>query len=147
MKNTLHITIQSFSYRKGYPEDPTGNGGGFVFDCRGILNPYRFGDLRYLTGKDKEIEDFFMERTKMPDFLESAKKVISISIEDYLARNFSDLQINFGCTGGQHRSVYSAEQITKYIREKYPQVEITLNHTNAENWEEKISTEENTNTV
>ncbi len=137
MSEQLHITIQSFSYRKGYPEDLTGNGGGFVFDCRGILNPYRFGDLRYCTGKDKEIEDFFMEKSQMPEFLQSVKNIITISIEDYLNRNFSDLQINFGCTGGQHRSVYSAEQTAKYIHEKYPQIMITLNHTNKENWELK----------
>ncbi len=137
MSNRLRITIQSFSYRKGYPEDPTGNGGGFTFDCRGILNPYRFGDLRYYTGKDKEIEEFFMEKSKMPEFLESVKKIIDISIEDYLNRDFSDLQINFGCTGGQHRSVYSAEQIAKYCKEKYPQTDVILNHTNSENWELK----------
>ncbi|MDR2123112.1 MAG: ATP-binding protein [Flavobacteriaceae bacterium] len=137
MNTPLHIVVQSFSYRKSYPEDPTGNGGGFVFDCRGILNPYRFGDLRYYTGKDKEVIDFFTEKTKMPDFLESVKKIVSISIDDYLERNFSDLQINFGCTGGQHRSVYSAEQIAEYIKTKYPQIKITLRHTNEEYWEVK----------
>jgi UPF0042 nucleotide-binding protein len=137
MNDTLHITIQSFSYRKGYPEDPTGNGGGFVFDCRGILNPYRFGDLRYLTGKDKEIAVFFAQETQMPEFLKSVENSISISVDNYLNRNFSDLQINFGCTGGQHRSVYAAEQIAEYIRKKYPQTVITLNHTNQKNWEVK----------
>lgn len=134
MKKTLHILVQSFSYRKGYPEDPAGNGGGFVFDCRGILNPYRFGNLKYLTGKDKEVEEFFVEKTDMPEFIESIKKIIDITINNYLEREFSDLQINFGCTGGQHRSVYSAEKIALYIIEKYPQTRVSLVHTNSKNW-------------
>lgn len=137
MKDLLHITIQSFSYRKGYPEDSSGNGGGFVFDCRGILNPYRFGNLRYQTGKDKEVADFFIKNTQMPDFLKSVKNIISISIENYLERNFSHLQINFGCTGGQHRSVYSAEETAKFISEKFPQAKVSLIHTNQNNWELK----------
>lgn len=135
MKKTLHILVQSFSYRKGgYPEDPAGNGGGFVFDCRGILNPYRFGNLKYLTGKDKEVEEFFVEKTDMPEFIESIKKIIDITINNYLEREFSDLQINFGCTGGQHRSVYSAEKIALYIIEKYPQTRVSLIHRNSKNW-------------
>lgn len=134
MKKTLHILVQSFSYRKGYPEDPAGNGGGFVFDCRGILNPYRFGNLKYLTGKDKEVEEFFVEKTDMPEFIESIKKIIDITISNYLEREFSDLQINFGCTGGQHRSVYSAEKIALYIIEKYPQTLVSLVHRNSKNW-------------
>lgn len=134
MKKTLHILVQSFSYRKGYPEDPAGNGGGFVFDCRGILNPYRFGNLKYLTGKDKEVEEFFVEKTGMPEFIESIKKIIDITISNYLEREFSDLQINFGCTGGQHRSVYSAEKIALYIIEKYPQTLVSLVHRNSKNW-------------
>ncbi|WP_181042879.1 RapZ C-terminal domain-containing protein [Apibacter adventoris] len=134
MKKTLQILVQSFSYRKGYPEDPAGNGGGFVFDCRGILNPYRFGNLKYLTGKDKEVEEFFVEKTDMPEFIESIKKIIDITINNYLEREFSDLQINFGCTGGQHRSVYSAEKIALYIIEKYPQTRVSLVHRNSKNW-------------
>lgn len=134
MKKTLQILVQSFSYRKGYPEDPTGNGGGFVFDCRGILNPYKFGNLKYLTGKDKEVEEFFVEKTDMPEFIESIKKIIDITINNYLEREFSDLQINFGCTGGQHRSVYSAEKIALYIIEKYPQTRVSLIHRNSKNW-------------
>lgn len=134
MKEPLHIIVQSFSYRKGYPEDISGNGGGFVFDCRGILNPYRFGELKYLTGKDKEIEEFFLKRTEMPEFIESVKKVIAITIKNYINREFSNLQINFGCTGGQHRSVYATEQIAAYIKENYPQTKVSLLHTNSENW-------------
>ncbi|WP_128330433.1 RNase adapter RapZ [Apibacter sp. HY039] len=135
MNKPLEITVQSFSYRKGYPEDSTGNGGGYVFDCRGILNPYRFGELRYLTGKDQEIKEFFQEKTVMPSFLDCIQNIISISIDNYVERNFSSLQINFGCTGGQHRSVYAAEQIAKYIKSNYPSVNVQLNHTNSENWE------------
>ncbi|MGM5630520.1 RNase adapter RapZ [Apibacter raozihei] len=137
MNKPLEITVQSFSYRKGYPEDSTGNGGGYVFDCRGILNPYRFGELRYLTGKDQEIKEFFQEKTVMSSFLDCIQNIISISIDNYVERNFSSLQINFGCTGGQHRSVYAAEQIAKYIKSNYPSVNVQLNHTNSENWELK----------
>lgn len=135
MNKPLEITVQSFSYRKGYPEDSTGNGGGYVFDCRGILNPFRFGELRYLTGKDQEIKEFFQEKTVMPSFLDCIQNIISISIDNYVERNFSSLQINFGCTGGQHRSVYAAEQIAKFIQSNYPSVNVRLNHTNSENWE------------
>ncbi|MDR3272101.1 MAG: ATP-binding protein [Flavobacteriaceae bacterium] len=135
MSEKLQITIQSFSYRKGYPKDLTGNGGGFVFDCRGILNPYRFGNLRFLTGKDPEIANFFTENTQMPQFLEWVQKLIDITVSKYLDREFSHLQINFGCTGGQHRSVYSAEQTAKYIQEKYPHTEVAINHLNSKNWE------------
>lgn len=135
MSEKLTIVIQSFSYRNGYPEDTSGNGGGYVFDCRGILNPYRFGDLRYKTGKDKEIEEFFLNNTAMPEFLSHIQQIVTISVDEYLKRNFNHLQLNFGCTGGQHRSVYSAEKTAKFIKEKYPQVEIIINHLNQKKWE------------
>lgn len=135
MTGILHISIQSFSYRNGYPEDTLKNGRGYVFDCRGILNPYHFGNLRFLTGKDEEIENFFLLKTKMPKFLDLVKDIISISIDEYLNRSYPFLQINFGCTGGQHRSVFCAEQITKFCKEKYPQTKVTLLHTNQNNWQ------------
>ena len=137
MSEKLQITVQSFSYRNGYPEDPTGNGGGFVFDCRAISNPYYFEHLRFLTGKAPEMEDFFTKDTQMPCFLESVKKIVELAVTDYLDRGFACLQINFGCTGGQHRSVYSAEQTAAYLRKKYPQAEVILNHLNSANWKLK----------
>lgn len=124
----LVIKINSFSYIKtGYPADESVNGGGFVFDCRGILNPGRFEEYKTLTGRDKSVIDFLEQRTEMPDFLNSVYNIVSVSVEDYIRRGFSSLMINFGCTGGQHRSVFAAEALTRYLRNKY-KVKIELNH-------------------
>ncbi|VDH03456.1 RapZ C-terminal domain-containing protein [Bergeyella zoohelcum] len=125
----LHIDIHSFSYKKkGYPKDETGNGGGFCFDCRGILNPGRIDEYKSQTGKDITVQEYLEQKTMMPQFLTNIKALISITIEDYLNRNFEHLQINFGCTGGQHRSVYSAEKIAEFIKEKYPQTQVSITH-------------------
>ena len=129
MSNTLKVEIHSFSYKKGgIPKDNSGNGGGFVFDCRGILNPGRIEEYKIQTGNDVAVQDYLEEKTQMPDFLNAIKTIVSINIEDYLARGFENLQINFGCTGGQHRSVYSAIKIAEFIKEKYPEVIVVINH-------------------
>lgn len=125
----LYIEIHSFSYKKGgIPKDNSGNGGGFAFDCRGILNPGRIDEYKAQTGKDLPVQEFLENNTEMPRFLDLIKNLVSITIDDYLARDFENLQINFGCTGGQHRSVYSAEKMAEFIREKYPQTKVTVNH-------------------
>ena len=125
----LHIDIHSFSYKKGgIPKDETGNGGGYCCDCRGILNPGRIDQYKEQTGRDTEVQEYLETQTKMPEFLEYIKHLVSITIEDYLSRGFEHLQINFGCTGGQHRSVYSAEKITDFIKENYPQASVKLTH-------------------
>ena len=130
----LVITINSFSFIKtGYPTDETKNGGGFVFDMRGILNPGRFDDYKHLSGFDKPVKDFLEQQTKMPEFLNSVYSIIDISVEDYIKRDFEHLTINFGCTGGQHRSVYAAEALARHLRNKF-KVKINLNHNNKENW-------------
>ena len=130
----LVVTINSFSFIKtGYPTDETKNGGGFVFDMRGILNPGRFDAYKHLSGLDKPVKDFLEQQTKMPEFLNSVYSVIDISVEDYIKRGFMHLTINFGCTGGQHRSVYAAEAIARHLRNKF-KVKIILQHTNKENW-------------
>ena len=129
----LMVHINSFSYRIGIPTDKSNNGGGFVFDMRGILNPGRFDDCKHLTGLDKPVQEFLASQTKMPAFLNSVWSTIDITIEDYLSRGFESLQINFGCTGGQHRSVYAAEQTAKYLQEKY-NLKVVVKHTNRENW-------------
>jgi aminoglycoside/choline kinase family phosphotransferase len=124
----LLIKIKSFSYKKsGIPVDPSGNGGGFAFDMRGILNPGRFEPYKKLTGRDKEVIDFLEQQTKMPEFLNNVYNIVDISVEDYLTRGFDSLAINFGCTGGQHRSVYAAEQVARHLRNKY-KVRIELEH-------------------
>ena len=130
----LLVKINSFSYLKtGYPKDNTKNGGGFVFDCRGILNPGRIEEYKTKTGQDKGVKDYLEQQTKMPDFLNSVYNIIDIAVEDYIKRGFENLMINFGCTGGQHRSVYAADAVARHLRNKFG-VKIELMHNNKENW-------------
>jgi aminoglycoside/choline kinase family phosphotransferase len=129
----LVVTINSFSYKKGLPKDESENGGGFIFDMRGILNPGRFDDYKKLAGIHKPVQDFLEQRTKMNTFLNSVWDLIDITVENYLERGFESLQINFGCTGGQHRSVFAAEQTARHLRNKY-KVKVVLEHTNKDNW-------------
>jgi aminoglycoside/choline kinase family phosphotransferase len=129
----LLVTINSFSYKKGIPADISDNGGGFVFDMRGILNPGRFDDYKHLSGLDKPVKDFLEQQTQMPVFLNSAFTIVDIAVTDYIKRDFASLMINFGCTGGQHRSVFAAEALARHLRNKF-KVKIELTHTNKENW-------------
>ena len=129
MQNKLKIEIHSFSYKKGgIPKDNTENGGGFVFDCRGILNPGRIEEYKVQTGNDIGVQEFLETKTEFPKFFNSIKSLLSISIENYLNRGFENLQINFGCTGGQHRSVYSAIKTAQFIRENYPDANVIIHH-------------------
>jgi hypothetical protein len=129
----LVVTINSFSYRKGIPIDVTENGGGFVFDMRGIFNPGRFDEYKKSSGLDKPVKDFLEQQTEMPVFLNGVYSIIDISVTEYIKRGFASLMINFGCTGGQHRSVYAAEAIARHLRNKF-NVKIVLSHNNKENW-------------
>ncbi|HEY4538383.1 MAG TPA: RNase adapter RapZ [Faecalibacter sp.] len=133
----LNINVRSFSYKNGgIPADPTGNGGGFAFDCRGILNPGRIQEYKTQTGRDEAVKHYLETETKMLEFLNGVYQIIDISIEDYLNRGFENLEINFGCTGGQHRSVYSADATAKHIQEKFPEAQVTVQHViqEAKNW-------------
>ena len=123
----LKIAINSFSFKRGLPQDNCGNGGGFIFDCRGVHNPGRYKPYKKLTGKDPEVISFLKSKSKIQEFLDSVFKTIDINIQDYLERDFENLQINFGCTGGQHRSVYSAEATKVYIENKYG-VPVEIHH-------------------
>lgn len=131
----LVVHINSFSYRKNIPEDDSGNGGGFVFDCRGILNPGRITEFKSQTGRDKEVKDFLEQQTRMPEYLNSVYNIVDISVEDYIKRGFESLSVNFGCTGGQHRSVYAADALARHLRNKF-HVKIDLHHIEqeAKNW-------------
>ena len=129
----LVVRVNSFSYKKGLPGDDSGNGGGFVFDCRGILNPGRFDAYKKHSGLEKHVQDFLEQQTRMNDFLNSVFDITDITVEDYLQRGFDSLMINFGCTGGQHRSVYAAEQTARHLRNKY-KVKTVVTHTNQHNW-------------
>ncbi len=141
-ENTLlTVKVNSFSYLKnGYPKDETKNGGGFVFDCRGILNPGRIDEYKTQSGQDKPVKDFLEQQTLMPKFLNSIYDIVDIAVEDYIKRGFESLEINFGCTGGQHRSVYAAEAINRHLKNKFG-VKTILNHLNCENWVKKIKSE------
>lgn len=126
-KSPLTVSISSFSYKNGIPEDRSGHGGGYVFDCRVIHNPGKYDEYKELTGKDQAIIDFFAKEEDIKDFLENVFSLVDMTVEKYEDRNFSNLMINFGCTGGQHRSVYSAELLKEHLQEKYA-VQIVLWH-------------------
>jgi RNase adaptor protein for sRNA GlmZ degradation len=116
----LRVKIYSFSYKKsGIPKDETVNGGGFVFDCRYIYNPGREERFKSLTGKDKDVIDFLDNAGSMKDFMESVYTIVDGAIDNYLMREFTDLMISFGCTGGQHRSVYASEKLKQHLLDKY----------------------------
>lgn len=140
MSDKLTVNVRSFSYKKGIPQDESGNGGGFVFDCRGILNPGRIHEYKTQTGRDEAVKNYLETQTKIGEFLQAAFQLVDISVEDYLARGFANLEINFGCTGGQHRSVYSADAMAKHIQGKFPNVDIIVNHIEQEskNWINEI---------
>lgn len=124
----LVVRINSFSFIKsGYPKDETSHGGGFVFDCRGLLNPGRFAEYKLINGRDKAVIDFLEQQTRMPEFLNSVYNIVDIAVEDYIKRGFASLTVNFGCTGGQHRSVYAADALVRHLRNKF-RVNIELDH-------------------
>lgn len=124
----LTLTIQSFSYKGGVPKDDSGNGGGFVFDCRFMHNPGRYAPYKTQTGRDAPVQAFLLENSTMPQFLTQVKAVVTPAIDNYLERNFQHLMVSFGCTGGQHRSVYAADQLATFVKEQYPQVRVRLWH-------------------
>jgi len=140
MDTKLHINVRSFSYKKGIPQDPSGNGGGFVFDCRGVLNPGRIQEYKTKTGRDREVMEYLETQTRIFEFLDGAFRLVDLTIEDYLQRGFTNLEINFGCTGGQHRSVYSADAMARHIQEKFPEVEVEVHHVEqeAKNWVNEV---------
>jgi len=131
----LTVRINSFSYKEGIPEDLSGNGGGFVFDCRGLLNPGRLPEFKTLTGRDKPVQEYLIHKTEMNSFLQHVYSLVDISVEDYLKRDFSNLIVSFGCTGGQHRSVFAADSLAKHLKDKYG-VRVELKHVvqDQKNW-------------
>ncbi len=123
----LTVSIMSFSYKKGYPYDATGNGGGFVFDCRALPNPGRYERYKQLTGKDGEVIAFLEGDQEVERFYASAKQLVEASIEKYLSRRFTNLCVYFGCTGGQHRSVYLAQRLANELQNN-PKLKIEIFH-------------------
>lgn len=124
----LTVTINSFSFKKGYPADFSGNGGGFVFDCRALPNPGREPEFKTKTGRDWEVIDYLMAKPPVHIFLDHVKGIINQSVENYKDRHFSNLMVSFGCTGGQHRSVFFAQTIYEWLKATYPDIHLKLNH-------------------
>ena len=127
ISKVLTVTIQSFSYKKPVPGDETGHGGGFVFDCRALPNPGRFAEFRQFNGKDQPVIDYLGKEPAVGEFLGYVCSLVGQSVRTYIDREFDHLQVSFGCTGGQHRSVYCAEKLATYLKNKY-QITIQVTH-------------------
>ena len=138
LNSKLTVTINSFSFRKGYPNDFSGNGGGFVFDCRALPNPGREPEFKTKTGRDWEVIDYLMAKPPVHVFLDNVKGIVNQSVENYKERHFSNLMVSFGCTGGQHRSVFFAQTIYEWLKKEHPDIHLILNHI-----ERKIKEEHN----
>lgn len=123
----LTVSILSFSFHRGLPQDETGNGGGFVFDGRSLPNPGREERFKTLTGRDEAVIEYLNQQESVNQFVVNANALVDASVDAYQRRGFKHLMVSFGCTGGQHRSVYLAEQLAKHLREKN-EVEVVLRH-------------------
>ena len=126
-KKPLVVKIMSFAYKKGIPDDPTGNGGGFVFDCRAVNNPGKYDRYKPFIGLDKPVIQFLEEDGEILTFLKHVYALVDASVKRYMERGFTNLSVCFGCTGGQHRSVYAAQHLAEHLNEKFG-VEVNLVH-------------------
>lgn len=126
--SNLTVLVQSFSFKKSIPQDPSPNGGGFVFDCRALPNPGREAQYKKYTGKDACVQEYLNNYAVVHEFKDHVFSIIDQSVENYVERNFHHLMISFGCTGGQHRSVYFAEAVAQHIRQKFPTINTIIHH-------------------
>lgn len=133
-KRELEVRVFSFAYKKGIPNDISGNGGGYVFDCRAINNPGKFERFNHFTGRDEEVIKFLEDDGEMEVFLNNIYPLVDSHVKRYMERNFTNLMVSFGCTGGQHRSVYAAQKMAEHISRKFG-VKVSLVH-REQNWEQ-----------
>ena len=126
-KRKLTVKVMSFAYKKGIPEDTTGNGGGYVFDCRAVNNPGKYERYKPFTGLDEPVIKFLEEDGEITTFLEHVYALVDASVKRYIERGFTNLSVCFGCTGGQHRSVYSAQHLSEHLNQKFG-VQVNLVH-------------------
>lgn len=125
----LTVRVMSFSYRKGIPQDTSGNGGGFVFDCRSMHNPGKYDEYKRITGADAPVIKFLEDRGEVQTFLENVYGLTGPAVEKYLKRGFTSLMVCFGCTGGQHRSLYCAEHTAAYLKDRFgDRIRVVLEH-------------------
>jgi aminoglycoside/choline kinase family phosphotransferase len=130
----LTVHVGSFSYKHGYPEDSGGHGGGFVFDCRALHNPGRYAEYAGLCGCDQPVVKFLEEVPEVEEFWTHVRGMVDNQVQTYLTRGFTSLSVYFGCTGGQHRSVYFAERLGKHLRDRFPEVNVVLGHREEGRW-------------
>jgi hypothetical protein len=130
----LSVLVQSFSFQDGYPPDESGHGGGFVFDCRALPNPGRQPEFAELTGEARSVAEYLEQSGRFQDFWEHVRRIVVSQVEDYVSRGFDSLTVSFGCTGGQHRSVYLAEKLSAHLRTRYPHVDVQLAHRSRSTW-------------
>ena len=126
------VRIVSFSFHRGLPKDESGNGGGFVFDGRSLPNPGREERFKQLTGKDAPVIDYLNAQQNVDQFVANAQSLVESSMSSYQSRGFKNLMVSFGCTGGQHRSVYLAERLAQHLREAKG-VRVVVRHLGLEN--------------
>jgi len=131
----LTVRIASFSFHRGVPQDDSGHGGGFVFDARGLPNPGREERFKNLTGRDAAVREYLEQQESVKRFLANVITLVDSSVDNYLQRGFKDLMVSFGCTGGQHRSVYLAEQLAKHLRAR-GDVNVVVQHRECEDMNE-----------
>jgi hypothetical protein len=127
LPDKLTVRVTSFSYKNGIPPDASENGGGFVFDCRGLPNPGRLHEYRNKNGTQKQVIDYLEKYDEVKQFQNMVQGIVKISIEEYIRRGFQHLCVNFGCTGGQHRSVYNAQKFARWVQNNYA-VKVVLHH-------------------
>jgi aminoglycoside/choline kinase family phosphotransferase len=130
----LTVLVYSFSYRRGYPEDVSGHGGGFVFDCRALPNPGRLPAYRSVTGTDTGVRSYLEAQAETEAFWSSVRALVEAQIRTYVGRKFTALTVSFGCTGGQHRSVYFAERLEEFLRLEFPDIRVRLFHREEPYW-------------